>query len=50
MALINHIPFGLRSEDQQYVDVADVPKGKQCGCICPSCVMYLISDFRVRCM
>ena len=43
MAPINHIPFGLRIEDQQYVDVADVPKGKQCGCICPSCGIPLIA-------
>lgn len=43
MALINHIPFGLRIEDQQYVDVADVPKGRQCGCICPSCRIPLIA-------
>ena len=43
MALINHIPFGLRIEDQQYVDVADVPKGRQCGCICPSCHIPLIA-------
>ncbi len=43
MSLINHIPFGLRIEDQQYVDVADVPKGRQCGCICPSCSIPLIA-------
>ncbi|CAH5169548.1 TPA: competence protein CoiA family protein [Klebsiella pneumoniae] len=43
MALINHIPFGLRTEEQQFVDVADVPKGKQCGCICPSCRIPLIA-------
>ncbi len=27
--------------DQQYVDVADVKNGKQCGCVCPSCKMPL---------
>lgn len=43
MQLINRIPFGLRLVDQQYVDVADVPKGKQCGCICPSCRIPLIA-------
>ena len=37
MEIINKIPFGLRESDQSYVDVADVLKGKQCGCICPSC-------------
>lgn len=31
------IPFGLRESDLQYVDVAEVQNGKQCGCICPSC-------------
>jgi hypothetical protein len=31
------IPFGLREADNQYVDVADVPNGNECGCICPSC-------------
>lgn len=43
MDLINHIPFGLRAKDQQYVDVADVPKGRKCGCICPSCHIPLIA-------
>lgn len=38
---LNKIPFGLREEDKQYVDVADVQNGKQCGCICPSCKMPL---------
>ncbi|GEK16156.1 competence protein CoiA family protein [Aliivibrio fischeri] len=33
----NKIPFGLRVEDEQFVDVANVPRGKQSGCICPSC-------------
>jgi len=37
----NLIPFALRISDQQYVDVSDVPKGKACGCICPSCEMPL---------
>lgn len=41
--MINHIPFGLRIEDQAFVDVADVPKGTQCGCIGPSCKMPLIA-------
>ncbi|WP_164095585.1 competence protein CoiA [Serratia marcescens] len=43
MAMINHIPFGLRIEDQLYVDVADVPRGKQCACICPSCRIPLVA-------
>lgn len=44
MLLINRIPFGLRLVDQQFVDVADVPKGKQCGCICPSSRIPLIAQ------
>ncbi|HEC8710353.1 TPA: hypothetical protein R4C66_002168 [Salmonella enterica subsp. enterica serovar Poona] len=43
MDLINHIPFGLRKEGQMYVDVADVPKGRNCGCLCPSCHIPLIA-------
>jgi hypothetical protein len=43
MALLNHIPFGVRIEDQQFVDVADVPKGRNCGCVCPSCAIPLIA-------
>lgn len=43
MDLPNHIPFGLREEGQAYVDVADVPKGRKCGCICPSCKIPLIA-------
>ncbi|HDS4948355.1 TPA: hypothetical protein QHX34_002684 [Klebsiella aerogenes] len=43
MDLLNHIPFGLRKEDQKYVDVADVPKGRACACICPSCHIPLIA-------
>lgn len=43
MYLINHIPFGLRERDQQFVDVADVPRGRKCGCICPSCHIHLIA-------
>lgn len=35
------IPFGFRVSDQHYVDVVDVPRGKLCGCICPSCKMPL---------
>lgn len=38
---LTKIPFGFRVSDQQYVDVVDVPKGKLCGCICPSCKMPL---------
>ena len=31
------VPFGLREEDQEIVDVSEVIKGNKCGCICPSC-------------
>ena len=37
------IPFGLRANDHQLVDVSTVPRGKQCGCICPSCHTSLIA-------
>lgn len=32
----NLIPFGLNT-DGKLVDVHDVPNGKNCGCVCPSC-------------
>lgn len=35
------IPFALRVSDNQYVEVSEVPKGKNCNCICPSCEMPL---------
>jgi len=34
---LNKIPFGLKEHSQLFIDVADVPNGKLCGCICPSC-------------
>lgn len=34
MKMENHIPFGLRIEDHAFIDIVDVPKEKQCGCIC----------------
>ncbi|MBL6985730.1 MAG: hypothetical protein ISR72_01595 [Methylobacter sp.] len=37
MSVLNKIPFGLRESNKELVDVNDVPNGKQCGCICPSC-------------
>jgi len=33
----NKIPFGLQESNNELVDVYDVPNGKQCGCVCPSC-------------
>ena len=37
------VPFGLKVEDDSYVDVADVKRGKDCGCICPSCHTPLVA-------
>ena len=37
------IPFGLRKLDEKFCDIADVPRGKKCGCICPSCKAPLIA-------
>ena len=37
------IPFGLRLEDQQLVDVSEVERGVKCGCICPSCSTPLLA-------
>lgn len=41
MSDLSKIPFGLRVADDAIVDVCEVPNGKQCGCICPSCRMPL---------
>nr|WP_264299516.1 competence protein CoiA family protein [Vibrio navarrensis] len=43
MMMLQHVPFGLRTQDQTFVDVADVVRGKNCGCICPSCHTPLIA-------
>lgn len=40
---LQHVPFGLRIEDNSFVDVSDVVRGKKCGCICPSCHTTLIA-------
>lgn len=41
----NHtlIPFGLHKDSEIIVDIYDVPKGKACGCVCPSCNTLLIA-------
>ncbi len=31
------IPFGLNERTGELVDIEDVARGKQCGCVCPSC-------------
>jgi len=35
------IPLGLK--DGQLLDVSEVPRGRACGCICPSCHQVLIA-------
>jgi len=40
---LNHIPFGLRENDKAIVDVYEVKRGRECGCICPSCRTPLIA-------
>lgn len=37
------IPFAIRNSDGAEVDVADVDRGLDCGCICPSCKAPLIA-------
>jgi len=41
----NHtlIPFGLHKDSKIIDDIYDVPKGKACGCVCPSCNTLLIA-------
>ena len=40
---LNLIPFGLSEKEGKFLDVAEVARGKQCGCICPSCRTPLIA-------
>jgi len=40
---LNLIPFGLIEETNEFVDVYDVDRGKNCACICPSCRTPLIA-------
>jgi len=40
---LNLIPFGLIESNNELVDVAEVNRGKQCGCICPSCRTPLVA-------
>lgn len=37
------IPFARRKSDKALVDTTEVPGGKACGCICPSCRSPLIA-------
>lgn len=40
---MNLIPFAYLASTQELVDVADVPSGKGCQCVCPSCKIPLIA-------
>lgn len=40
---LNLIPFGLIETTNEFVDVYDVKRGKNCDCICPSCKTPLIA-------
>ncbi|MCF6324736.1 MAG: competence protein CoiA [Gammaproteobacteria bacterium] len=39
----NLIPFGLEANSGTLVDIADVPRGSKCGCICPACKTPLVA-------
>ena len=39
----NLIPFGFHQKSQKLLDIANLPRGKVCGCICPSCKTPLIA-------
>ena len=34
---MNKVPFALSPDTDEFVDVHDVPRGRKCNCICPSC-------------
>lgn len=40
---MNLIPFGKDKTTGRLLDVAEVLKGEQCGCICPSCGTQLVA-------
>jgi len=35
--MVAKIPFAVRRETGEIVEVGDVPRGQHCGCLCPSC-------------
>ncbi|MCG7988388.1 MAG: competence protein CoiA family protein [Candidatus Thiodiazotropha sp. LLP2] len=43
MSGFNLIPFGYNPTNDTFVDVEDVPRGANCGCICPACKTPLIA-------
>lgn len=40
---MERIPFGLHVGRGELVDVTEVPRGRNCGCICPSCKARLVA-------
>lgn len=40
---MNLIPFAYLASTSELVDVADVPSGRSCQCICPSCKIPLVA-------
>jgi hypothetical protein len=40
---LNLIAFGRRQDDGVLVSVEDVPRGQDCGCVCPSCNLPLVA-------
>lgn len=38
------IPFGVDRETGRILEVSDVPRGRKCGCICPSCGASLVAN------
>ena len=42
----NKIPFG--EMNGQFLEVADVPRGDKCGCICPTCKWPLRANQGVK--
>jgi len=40
---LNLIPFGLETNSGALVDIAHVPRGSKCDCICPACKTPLIA-------
>lgn len=42
-ALSIKIPFARRASDDRIVSIDDVPRGKDCGCVCPLCSAPLMA-------
>ncbi|MBM7037427.1 competence protein CoiA family protein [Vibrio ulleungensis] len=39
------IPFAIHEKTGKYVDISEVERGRNCGCICPSCKQRLVARF-----